>query len=40
MTDKVTRGKATKLFTFEMDLKKFLHDEVGAGDVVCNFGYR
>ena len=34
---KVTRGKATKLFTFE-GLKKFPTDEVGAGDVVAISG--
>ena len=34
---KVTRGKATKLFTFE-GLKKVPTDEVGAGDVVAISG--
>lgn len=34
---KVTRGKATKLFTFE-GLKKIPTDEVGAGDVVAISG--
>ena len=34
---KVTRGKATKLFTFE-GLKKVHTDEVGAGDVVAISG--
>lgn len=34
---KVTRGKATKLFTFE-GLKKVSTDEVGAGDVVAISG--